>query len=172
MLLEFRVSLKNNSVLRSLHEIISIDISTEWHKSIIYLESISHRDIFWMTGKWYNISTFESRKLIENCLTYFRESRSISTWIISLCTSLSLDWLECHASDTFLFCGEFQYFPDFMIILSLFHDYYQSSRDIVLIEVFYCLHAYFCQISSTYLLQVFTLERVKLEIYLKIRLIG
>lgn len=125
-----------------------------------------------MTGKWYDVSTLECRKLVEYSLSDLGESGSIGRWIISCSPSLSLNWLECHSSDTRLLARELEYLPDFMIILSLLDDHDECRRYIVFVEIFYGFHSDFCQISSSQFFEIVTIERVKLEIDLKIGLVG
>jgi hypothetical protein len=59
-----------------------------------------------------------------------------------------------------------------MIILSLLYDYDEGGGYIVFVEIFYGFHPDFCQIGSPELVEILTIERVKLEIDLKIGLIG
>ena len=125
-----------------------------------------------MTGERYDIPTLECRKLVEYSLSHLGERRSICGWIISCGASLSLNWLECHSSDTGLLARELEYLTDLMIVLSLLDDYDESSGDIVFVEIFDGFHSDFCQISSSELAEVVTIERVELEIDLKIGLIG
>ena len=125
-----------------------------------------------MTGKWYDVSTLECRKLVEYGLSDLGERRSICCCIISLSASLSLNWLECHSSDAWLLTRELEDLPDFMIVLSLLDDYDECCGYVVFVEIFDGFHSDFCQISTSELAEVVTIERVKLQIDLKIGLIS
>ncbi len=171
MFLKIWISLKDDGIFCSFEKIITIDISSKWHQFPIDFESISHSYIFWMTGKWNDISFFKSRELFKYFRAYFRKSSSVTGKIISFSTSFILYWLKSYSSDTFLLYGEFEDFSYFLIVLSFFYHDDESSRNIVFIEVFYSFYSYFCEIDTAYFFQIVLIERVKLKIDFKIWLI-
>lgn len=125
MFFEVRISFENNGIFRSFQKFISVNISTEGHEFSSELQCIPHSNIFWMTRKWDDIATFKCGELIKDSLSYFRERKSIPFERVSFGSSLGLNGLECHSTDTFLLGSEFEYFSDFLIILSFFNDYYE-----------------------------------------------
>lgn len=158
MFLKVRISLEYDRIFGSLQKLISVDISSQWHELTFHLQCVSHSDILRMAREWNNITSFKGRKLIEYCLSYFRQSRSIPRRIISLSASLSLYWLECDPSDTWLRRREFEDFSDFVVVLSFFYDDDECRGDVIFIQVFDRFHADFREIGSSDLLQVFALE--------------
>ncbi len=77
MFFEVRISFENNGIFGSLEEIITIDVSTEGHEFSSEFESVTHGDIFWVTRKRYDVTSFKTRELIEYRLPDFCERESI-----------------------------------------------------------------------------------------------
>ena len=56
MFLKIRIAFENDRILRSFQELITVYIASERHEFPIDFESISHRDILWMTRKRNNVT--------------------------------------------------------------------------------------------------------------------
>ena len=158
VLLELGIALEDDRILRSLQEGIPIDIATEGHEFSIDLHRVSHRDILRMTGQWDDISSFEYRELIEDRLSDLGECRTISTRIIAISTTFTLNGLEGDTTDAGLTRREFEDLPDLMIILSFLHDNDECRRDIILIQVLDGLHTDLREIYTTDFFQIVLVE--------------